>query len=83
METLNSSSRESSPVRAAFGHKLIIYREGLRLGEWGLDEVEALYAQGLLYLSDQYGPTGSQERTPLKKLFAKPQPKQSIFSKST
>jgi hypothetical protein len=80
MESSRSFPLESFGGKQVFNHKLIIYRDGVRLGEWSDDEVRTLHAEGLLYLSDYYWRQGMKEWTPLQVLL-NPLPKQSIFSK--
>lgn len=80
MERLSSFPLESFGSKLVFNHQLIIYREGVRLGEWSQDEVQKLYAEGLLFLSDFYWRQGMKEWAPLQSLLT-PQRKQNIFSK--
>jgi len=80
MESICSSSLESFGGKLVFNHKLIIYRDRVRLGEWSQDEVWTLKEQGLLYLTDYYWRQGMKEWAPLQALL-KPLPKKSIFSK--
>jgi hypothetical protein len=80
MESLSSFPSESFGDKLVFNHKLIIYREGVRLGEWSQDEVRTLKEEGLLYLSDYYWRQGMKEWAPLQALL-KPLPKKSIFAK--
>lgn len=66
--------------KTVFNHKLIIYRDAVRLGEWSQEEVRALYNEGLLYLSDYYWRQGMKEWERLQ-ILLKPAPIQNIFSK--
>jgi hypothetical protein len=80
MESYSSFPLESFAEKSVFNHQLIIYREGVRLGEWSEDEVRKLHAEGLLHLSDFYWRQGMKEWAPLQSLLT-PQLKQNIFSK--
>jgi hypothetical protein len=80
MEPMTSFPVEAFAVKSVFNHQLIVYREGVRLGEWSQDEVRKLYGEGLLSLSDYYWRQGMKEWAPLQSLLT-PLPKQNIFSK--
>jgi len=79
MEPMTSSSADLFGHKAVTHHKLIIYREAVRLGEWPVDDVRALVAEGLLQLSDYYWRQGMKEWAPLSGLLSQRR-KQNLFS---
>jgi hypothetical protein len=68
MEPWTTFPLELTVTKTIFGHKMILYRDAARLGEWHEDEVRELYQRGLLDLSDYYWREGMKEWQTLRTL---------------
>jgi len=80
MQSLSSPPGRTAVNESVIFHKLPLYREGVRLGTWSLDEIQDLYDEGLVLLSDYLWREGMKEGTSVQHLL-RSLPKRRFFSK--